>query len=93
MALITLVLAFAYLRAWPWGLWGLRLVLPVAGVWASFSSPWPGAVAIALWVAGLVTLAWSRPAARAISDATPPLPAPRPRRRPSRPSDGQGGAP
>lgn len=92
LAAAAAVLAWAYARAWQWGLWGLRLALPVLGIWAGLSSPWPGAVLIALWVTAVLALAWSREAARAIADPTPPLPAPRPRRSAGSPEE-RGGIP
>ena len=91
LAVTAIVLAWAYVRAWLWGLWGLRVVLPFLGIWAASSSPWPGAVPIALWVAAVVLLAWSGEAARALAGPPPPLPTPRPRRSPSGSPEERGG--
>lgn len=83
LAALAALLAWAYARAWRWALWGLRFVLPVLILWAGLSSPRPGALLLTLWGAGLVWLAWSGEAARAIEEPPPPLPAPRPRRDPA----------
>lgn len=91
LAVTAFVLAWAYVRASPWGLWGLRVVLPLLGIWAGLSSPWPGTVLIALWIAAVVLLAWSGEAARALAGPPPPLPAPRPRRSPSGSPEERGG--
>ncbi|MGB9356993.1 MAG: hypothetical protein WCC01_00400 [Acidimicrobiia bacterium] len=77
------VLAWAYARGFRWGLWGLRVALPILAFTAAFASAtW---VAAAGFIAfGLVDafLAWSPGAADALSPVQAPLPPPRTRQHP-----------
>jgi len=77
------VLAWAYARGFRWGLWGLRVALPVVASIAAFvSASWIAAASFITF--GLVDalLAWSPGAADALSPVQAPLPPPRTRQHP-----------
>jgi hypothetical protein len=77
LATASVVLVIGYIRANTWGLWGLRLVVPVLTIGAATTLSVAGATAL-LAVGGIVTtLAWTPAARRAIRSSVPPLPAPR----------------
>lgn len=86
----TLVLAFtgpalawAYARGFRWGLWGLRVALPIAAIVAALASDGWASFAL-LFAFGLVVtaLAWLPGASDALSPVQAPLPPPRPRQQP-----------
>ena len=72
-----LLLAWGYVRAHLWALWGIRLVLPVLALPALYVSPWPGKILLATIVAITVGLSWSREALLAVSPLMSHLPGPR----------------
>jgi hypothetical protein len=76
LASSALLLAWAYARANLWGLWGLRVVLPIVAVPAMLASPPAGAALIGLAVASLTWLAWSREARLAVQPLMERLPPP-----------------
>ena len=55
----AVIAGWAYSQAWLSGLWAVRLGLPVLGLAAALSLPWPGAVLLGLAVGLLAMLAWS----------------------------------
>lgn len=77
LASTALLLAWGYTRANLWGLWGLRVVLPLAAVPAMLASPPAGAVLIGVAVGSLTWLAWSREARIAVQPLMERLPPPR----------------
>lgn len=70
------LLAWAYSQAQAWAIWAIRLVLPPVAVPALLSQPPAGGVALAIMVAALVGLAWTRQAYAASAPRPGPLPAP-----------------
>lgn len=77
LAAAGLVLGFGFARAQGWGLWGIRLALPAAAVWAAVTSPWPGAVAILAATGAMVAAAWRRESTVAVYPLLETLPGPR----------------
>lgn len=72
-----LLLAYAYSRAQLWSLWALRFTLAPVAVPAVISSPIAGAALLAIFVAGLTILAWTREARLAVDPVYAQLPGPR----------------
>lgn len=70
-------LAWAYSKAQVWSLWGIRVALPIITVPALFVSPLLGALFLALLVAYLVALAWTKEALLAVQPLMDGLPGPR----------------
>lgn len=70
-------LAWAYSKAQVWSLWAIRIALPIVAVPALFVSPLPGAVFLAMLVAGLVVVAWTKEALLAVQPLMDDLPGPR----------------
>ena len=69
----TMVSAWAYGRGLSIGIWGLRVVVPVVGLLATFSTTEPGNIAIALGTVAVAIMAWSPQAKRVTAVITPPL--------------------
>jgi hypothetical protein len=78
------LLAWGYGKAQVWALWAARLVLPVVVVLAALAAPWPGAVAIVAYGAGLTWLAWQAEVRLAVQPLMDQLPGPRSIRGPNR---------
>lgn len=77
------VLAWAYARGFRWGLWGLRVALPmVALVAAIASATWIAAACFVAFGLVVAVLAWSPGAADALLPVQAPLPPPRARQHP-----------
>lgn len=83
LAVSAVVLAVGYARAGASALWGLRLALPVLTFWAALGLTAVGAVVLLTAGTGVVWLAWTPSARRAIRKPAPPLPAPRRKPKPS----------
>jgi hypothetical protein len=62
LAVAALVLGWAYARAHPAALWGLRFLLPAAGAAAAVWSSLAGAAGLVAVVAVLTAVAWTREA-------------------------------
>lgn len=71
------LLGWAYSKAQVWSLWATRLGLPLVSLPAVLASPWQGGVFLAVLVAVLTWLAWSREAMLAVSPLVDRLPGPR----------------
>ncbi len=71
------LLGWAYARAEVWGLWGLRVVLPVLAIGSILQSPWGGRVLLVVLVGAVVWLAWTSEAQRAVQPLLDRLPGPR----------------
>ncbi|MCL1601889.1 MAG: hypothetical protein M3112_10215, partial [Actinomycetia bacterium] len=69
----AMVSAWAYGRGFSIGIWGLRVVVPVVGLLAAFSTTEPGNIAIALGTIAVAIMAWSPQAKRVTAVITPPL--------------------
>jgi hypothetical protein len=79
------VLAWAYARGFRWGLWGLRIAIPMAAVAAAIAaSGRANSVAFIAFGLGVAVPAWTPGAADALAPVQAPLPPPRPRQ-PSEP--------
>ena len=76
---VGILLAWGYMRANTWALYGLRFGIPPLAAFAAFSSPFWGAVLLAVCGAALTYVSWTA-AARLAVDPMPELPAPRRRR-------------
>jgi hypothetical protein len=73
----AMLLAWGYTRANIWGLWGLRVALPILVVPAMLNSAPVGAALLGVAVAVLTWLAWSSEARRAVQPLMDRLPPPR----------------
>jgi hypothetical protein len=71
------LLGWGYARAEVWALWGLRLALPVLAIGSILQSPWGGGALLAAVVGGVVWLAWTADAQRAVQPLLDRLPGPR----------------
>ena len=71
LAALALVAAWAYSRAMPVTLWALRITLPVIGVSVMIGLRIGAAIAIGVWLAALVALAWTPEARLAVSPIAP----------------------
>jgi hypothetical protein len=81
-----LLFAWGYARTHLWGLWSLRLAVPLGGIAAAAASGVPGAVLVTLATVAVTALAWRKEAMLAVRPLTDRLPGPRvaaPRRDPS----------
>jgi hypothetical protein len=81
-----LLFAWGYARTHLWGLWSLRLAIPVIGIAAALVTPVAGAVLVGAATAAVTTLAWRREAMLAVRPLMERLPGPRfaaPRKDPS----------
>ncbi len=72
LAILALVLAGSYARAWSAALWVLRLAFPLLALPAILTAPRWGGTVLAAAVAGLVWLAWSGEARLAIAPLVSP---------------------
>jgi len=77
LAASAIGLAWGYTRTHLWGLWGLRLALPLLAVPAVIASPPAGGALITIAVAIVTWLAWSRDARLAVQPLMDRLPSPR----------------
>jgi hypothetical protein len=77
IALAGPVFAWAYARAFPWGLWALRFVVPPLAVLAAFAADGWGIGAFAIYGVVVSGLAWSPGARDALSPGRSRLPSPR----------------
>jgi hypothetical protein len=73
---VTMLSSWAYGRGISLGIWGLRTVVPVAGLAAVVVTLWPGSLPLGAAVAATSIVAWLPHARRATAVITPPLPAP-----------------
>jgi hypothetical protein len=71
------VLAWAYARALRWGLWGLRVVLPILAIIAGAVAARWGTVWFLAYAAGVAVIAWTPEARDAQIPVQAPLPPPR----------------
>ena len=72
------VLAWAYARGFLWGLWGLRVVVPIIAIVAALTTgSWVGGVAFVAFGLACAVFAWSPGARDAQSPVQAPLPPPR----------------
>jgi len=77
------VLAWAYARGFRWGLWGLRVALPIVALIAAIASAtWIAATGFVAFGLAVAILAWLPGAADALSPVHAPLPPPRTRQHP-----------
>ncbi|MFV2000301.1 MAG: hypothetical protein ACC654_08060 [Acidimicrobiia bacterium] len=78
IALIATVIASSrgYGRGQSWGIWGLRLAVPIVGAASVYTTAGFGQVLLAIGLLGITILAWLPHAKRATAVITPPLPAP-----------------
>lgn len=83
------LLGWGYARAEVWGLWGLRLVLPILAIGSILQSPWVGRGVLTMLVGGVVWLAWTEDAQRAVQPLLDRLPGPRVATPPGRSGDGE----
>lgn len=80
LVFVVIASAWAYGRGLPFGIWGLRVLVPISGAAAMFRTEFPGNMAIAVGALTIAVLAWTPAAKRVTAVITPPLPAPTPRR-------------
>lgn len=83
----AVLLGWAYARAEIWGLWGLRLALPILAIGSILQSPWGGRALLVTLVGAVVWLAWTSDARRAVQPLLDRLPGPRVATPPSRRTD------
>jgi len=78
LALIVTAVASSrgYGRGQAWGIWGLRVAVPLVGVPTVYATAGWGQLLLAIGVLGTTILAWLPHARRATAVITPPLPAP-----------------
>ena len=76
LIVVMMMASWAYGRGVPGGLWGLRLAVPVAGIYAAFVTVGPGRYALGIAVVAVTIAAWLPYARRATAVITPPLPEP-----------------
>jgi len=78
LALIVIVVVSSrgYGRGQPWGIWGLRLAVPIVGAASVYTTTGFGQVLLIIGLLGITILAWLPHAKRATAVITPPLPAP-----------------
>jgi len=75
--IVTLVAsARGYGRGQAWGIWGLRIAVPIAGGASVYATTGLGQVLLVIGLVGVTILAWLPHARRATAVITPPLPAP-----------------
>jgi hypothetical protein len=80
LVLVVVASAWAYGRGLPFGIWGLRVVVPLSGGMASLQTAPAGNIVIATGALMVMVLAWTPEARQVTAVITPPLPAPVPRR-------------
>jgi len=78
VALIATVVASSrgYGRGQAWGIWGLRIAVPVVGAAGVYVTGGRGQLLLLMGIVGITILAWLPHAKRATAVITPPLPAP-----------------
>jgi hypothetical protein len=77
LALTVITSAWAYGRGLRFGIWGLRVVVPFAGVIAALQTAFAGNIVVAVGASAIMVLAWTPQAKHVTAVITPPLPAPR----------------
>lgn len=73
LVLVTMVSSWAYGRGLWIGIWGFRVVVPVAGLVAALRTIEPGSIAIALGALIVAIMGWSEQASKVTAVITPPL--------------------
>jgi len=76
LIVVTMVSSWAYGRGISLGIWGLRTVVPLAGLAAVAVTAWPGSLPLGTAALATTVVAWLPHARRATAVFTPPLPAP-----------------
>lgn len=78
LILIVTVIASSrgYGRGQSWGIWGMRIAVPVVGTTSVYTTSGVGQILLAIGVVGITILAWLPHAKRATAVITPPLPPP-----------------
>jgi len=75
--IVTLVAsARSYGRGQAWGIWGLRLAVPIVGAATVYGTTGVGQILLVVGLVGVTVLAWLPHARRATAIITPPLPSP-----------------
>lgn len=86
LLIVTVIVSSrSYSRGQSWGIWGLRVAVPIVGALSVFATAGVGRILLAIGVFGITILAWLPHARRATAVITPPLPAPVERPRKDRP--------
>jgi len=73
----AVLLTWAFSRAELWGLWGLRLALPVFAIGPVIQSPWGGRLLLIGLVATVTAMTWTNEARIAVQPLLDRLPGPR----------------
>lgn len=76
LVFVIIVSAWAYGRGLPFGIWGLRVAVPIFGAVATLQTSSYGNVVIAVGTGMVTILAWLPQARQVTAVITPPLPAP-----------------